>query len=1121
MAQTERKIEIEIRAKTEQALSEINRLNKELNKLKKTEKNFKAMDNQVKQMSRSFTQLATHVGKLAVIYGTFEGLNTTIRTFAEFEHSINRLGVISGATGVELQALTDKAMELGETTIFSASQVADGLNSLAMAGLSSDEQLSAISSTLDLATIGMLSLNDASLIAVRTMGSFNKEADDVAQITDIMAVSASNSAQTVEDLGDAYEKVGSVATAFGISMEETTASLMVMADAGRKRSEAGTQLKILMSRLAGNKEAKKYIDELGISMFDANGKLLQFKQQLILLKDALAKLPEQQRNIKLGQIVGSEAKATTLVLMNNIDKISSNVDKLKGSFGTAGEMARKLQQDLKGSYLALMSALETLAIKIGTVLTPTLEEMLFNMTQGIRNLNDADIKGFANNVKDIIDFIKSLSEAIATMLIGVASITQSISNLTGISTGWIAILATVVYKLRSKVIPAIVALRSALSLLFSTNPYLLALTAGLIAIDVALTSMQASVDDMRKSTEDFNKSFYNLYDLVDGAFAGKDVMDAEGLRVTLKALADESDATKYKINKLKKELASEEDRFFLFRDNDKIETLKTEINSLEKELKNADLATKALKDRGNELSNTLKDESNSAGGLKNKLEELEPVQKKALAKSITNLESRKKSLETTLSSMTTKEERYYAKIAELEAKTAQIRKKYADERISYSISIEQKLANARNKGLNDYQKYNDAQKRAGEALAKSKEYLEKGNLEISKKYYDEYMNLIEVGAGDEISIKKEVSQYNSETHQLEKKEIESVQKTRQSTLREYESNVKNGQVQYMDWLKAKEKKEIDANQKAIEAEKLKLETLKAQMDIQKQMLLLVTQMLNKAKGVKFEPDLTSFDTAMAKVDTQLKDLETKQRKIKIDGVDTTEVKKDYDKIEKSKIEPVVEPVVEDKKFETWKHEVVTDELITQITADKDKADAKVSELQREIEKQGIKPVDADTANALAKARQLQDELSKRVDKYVYIHTMQANQNGGEILPRFQTGGSLDNGEGHSRKSGKLSGYGGGDKVKALLEAGEFIVRKEAVKSLGLYRMYQINQGKLPRYQAGGGVNIPRFNSGGSVTKDNSKGTVELNLNLGSEKYKTVADEDVAIALAEHLQRSSF
>jgi len=1129
MAQTERKIEIEIRAKTEKALSEINRLNKELNKLKKTEKDFKKLDSQVKQMSRSFSQLAVHVGKLAVIYGTFQGLNNTVRTFAEFEHSINRLGVISGATATELQALEDKAKSLGESTIFSASQVADGMNSLAMAGLSADEQLQAIGGTLDLSTIGMLDLNEASLIAVRTMGSFNMEAKDVAYITDIMAVASTDSTQSISELGSAYEKVGSIATAYGISLEEVTASLEVMADAGRVGTDAGTQLKIVMGRLAGNKEAKKYLDELGVSIYDANGKIKPFNQQLKELKVALDKLPDGQRNLKLGQLFGSEAIGTAILLLNSLDDLDAKAKKLANSFGVANANAKKLQDDLQGSYKALMSALEGLAIRVGNELTPALKNAIDDATLFIRTLDKADIEKFGQDIANTITFIKSLVTATAELIGTIAGVSKSISDVTGISSGWVVIIGGLILKLRGSLIPAIKNLRLVLLALGTVNPYILALSAGLLAIEYATDQLNEETMKLNKSTDEYIKSIGGLQDMIEGLALGFDQLDLEGVRVGITSLGEATDIVKSKIRKLKEELAKEKDSWWgYWVDEEKITRLTNQIDEYEEALADAEVMNKKLKDRGNELTKSLKDQKTATEDATKATKTLTDEEKKFLDKTESSLTTRKASLETALGQMLQKEKSYYAKIANLEAKTAQIRKKYSDERVALELSVNSSIANVYAKGLDDYGKYKDAQKRADEAYTKAKEYLEKGNLELSQKYLDEYNSLIQMYAGEEIKTKETVMKYNKNTHKFEREEIEKTRITAHSTAVEYENDAKKYKDLKTQIINSLEAREIDANNKAIESEKLKLAMLKAEIQIQKQMLELVNQMLEKTTGIKIDLDFGDFDKVIADTEKQLENLENKKRHIKIDGADTTEVDKDLQKIDNDKIQPDVKPKVDEKPYIEFKRTVVNDELVAKVKADKEEASAEVARLEAEIAKQGTKPVDLELQKALAQARQLEAELSRTVTKVVYIqeHYLPARKNGG-LIQKFNTGGvanNLENGQGHSRKTGKLNGYGGGDKIKALLEAGEFIVRKEAVRAIGLDKLYQINQGVIPKYQFGGEVgSIPRFNSGGLATQQNnsSNRSVELNLNLGGNTYKTYTDDEVATALAEHLQRSTF
>ena len=256
---TDTDIQIKIDAVAGNASKEINKLTKDIAKMNKTiATGGKVTTQNVGQMTRSFKSLTAHVSKLAIIYGTFKTLMTGTVITAQFEQSIQKLGIYSGATAQELALLEEKAKALGESTVFSASQVAEGMNEMALAGLSSEDMLAGIGDTLNLASVGMISLKEATDYTVTSMKTYGLEASDMNDITDIFAKGSTISATTVTQLGQALTKVGAVASTYNVSLEETTALLGVLADGGRRASEAGTQLKISMLRLASNPEAKKY-----------------------------------------------------------------------------------------------------------------------------------------------------------------------------------------------------------------------------------------------------------------------------------------------------------------------------------------------------------------------------------------------------------------------------------------------------------------------------------------------------------------------------------------------------------------------------------------------------------------------------------------------------------------------------------------------------------------------------------------------------------------------------------------------------------------------------------------------------------------------------------------------
>lgn len=358
----------------------------------------------------------------------------------------------------------------------------------------------------------------------------------------------------------------------------------------------------------------------------------------------------------------------------------------------------------------------------------------------------------------------------------------------------------------------------------------------------------------------------------------------------------------------------------------------------------------------------------------------------------------------------------------------------------------------------------------------------------------------------------------------------------------------------------KEEEAIIAKQLALEIE---MAMLKAQMDLQIKQIELMGKLMGKFEDVEWNETFTKFKQEAESAFNGLDALTQKQRNLKI-GVDaeTGEASKKIDDLEKqSQRDPIKTEVDADttqaeQEFYLYKNKVTGEELSVEMGADLDPAEAELLGFQKvatqtraeatlgldtstalteadefvsHVENYSILPklnldtTPSDRTNADAVSRYSQSIFRTLYTKEVFIPA--GFNTGGLVggrLPRFADGGHLDDGVGHSRKTGALGGYGGGDKIKALLEAGEFIIRKEAVKALGLSRLHMLNQGQLPRYQAGGevGAKLPRFATGGSVSSSANK-TVDINLNIGGNRFAVQGDEDVANRLAEFLQRSEF
>ncbi|MGK5435250.1 phage tail tape measure protein [Faecalibacterium prausnitzii] len=181
---------------------------------------------------------------------------------------MSNVEALSGATGEELTALSDKAKEMGATTKFTAGESADALSYMALAGWDTQSMLDGISPVLNLAAAANMDLAQASDIVTDYLTAFGLKASDTTHFVDVMAYAMANSNTDVIQLGEAYKACAATATSLGYSVEETTAVLATMANAGVKGGEAGTALNAIFTRLATNtKECGDTLAEYGVQIY--------------------------------------------------------------------------------------------------------------------------------------------------------------------------------------------------------------------------------------------------------------------------------------------------------------------------------------------------------------------------------------------------------------------------------------------------------------------------------------------------------------------------------------------------------------------------------------------------------------------------------------------------------------------------------------------------------------------------------------------------------------------------------------------------------------------------------------------------------------------------------------
>ena len=346
---------------------------------------------------------------------------------SDFEAQMSRVQAISGATGDELKALTDQAIDLGATTAFSAGEAAEGMENLASAGFNTQEIMSAMPGLLDLAASSGAELGTASEIAASAIRGFGLAASDAGHVADVFAEAAARTNAQTEDMGEAMKYIAPVAKAMGQSLEETAAAVGIMSDAGIKGSQAGTSLRSALSRLAKPTEVMlTKMGELGLSFYDAQGNMLPLNGIIEQLETNMAGLTQEQRNNALITLFGQESLSGMLALMERgPEELRALTESFEDCDGAAAEMAETMLDNTKGSVEEMMGSIETLAIRLQQVMAPAVTAVVQKITEFVNKLSSLSpetlqmivtIAGVVAALGPLLLIIGKLSSAIGSII---------------------------------------------------------------------------------------------------------------------------------------------------------------------------------------------------------------------------------------------------------------------------------------------------------------------------------------------------------------------------------------------------------------------------------------------------------------------------------------------------------------------------------------------------------------------------------------------------------------------------------------------------------------------------------------------------------------------------------
>ena len=385
--------------------------------------------------------LTTHVTVPIAAAGT-----AAVKTAADFDAAMSKVAAVSGATGEDLDALRDKAREMGAKTKFSASEAADAMNYMAMAGWKTGDMLEGIEGIMNLAAASGEDLATTSDIVTDALTAFGMSADDSSHFADVLAAASSNANTNVSMMGETFKYCAPVAGALGFSCEDTAQAIGLMANSGIKSTQAGTALRTIMNTLAGDvKICGDSIGEVEIATTNADGSMRDLNDILADCRSAFSQLSESEQASAAQALVGKNAMSGFLALMNaapsDIQKlegaISTCSDEIDGYNGVTAKMAAVMQDNLGGQLTILKSQLQELAISFGEILMPAIRSIVSRIQGLIDKFN-----ALSPATKETIVKVALVAAALGPLLVvvgktmvGVGKLMQFISNLPTIIAG--------------------------------------------------------------------------------------------------------------------------------------------------------------------------------------------------------------------------------------------------------------------------------------------------------------------------------------------------------------------------------------------------------------------------------------------------------------------------------------------------------------------------------------------------------------------------------------------------------------------------------------------------------------------------------------------------------------
>lgn len=387
------------------------------------------IDNKTKATAAKLAAVST-AAATAVAGAAAAVVGYSVKVGASFEKAMSEVQAISGASGESLENLTEKAKEMGRTTAFSASEAAEAMKYMAMAGWKEQDIISGISGVMNLAAASGESLGSVSDIVTDAMTAFKMSSEQAEHFADVLAATSSSANTNVEMLGMSFKQSAALAGTMGYSIEDVSLALGLMANAGIKGERAGMAIKNSIANMASpTKSMAAVMDQLNLSLTDSNGNMKDFRTVLTEVRKGFSGLSKDEQAAAAATLFGKEAMAGMLSIVGASDAdFNKLADAIDNSSGSAKKMADVMLDNLSGQFTMLKSVTEGIGISIYDKFKRPLTDALKSVTKNFEGLAKSLESGALSGGLDTL--AKTISDALVGISNWLVDVLPTIINFT-------------------------------------------------------------------------------------------------------------------------------------------------------------------------------------------------------------------------------------------------------------------------------------------------------------------------------------------------------------------------------------------------------------------------------------------------------------------------------------------------------------------------------------------------------------------------------------------------------------------------------------------------------------------------------------------------------------------